>query len=68
MPIDPGALGGLEMPGFEAGAEHRRESFGAAVSDRFQGSSDAQFPQTGGCAGASTYRDTSRGRIGKDAE
>ncbi len=68
MPIDPGALGGLEMPGFEAGAEHRREGFGAAVSDRFQGSSDAQFPQTGGCAGTSTCRNTGRRRIWKDAE
>ncbi len=36
MAIDPGTLGGLEMPGFEARAESRGERFGAAVSDHFQ--------------------------------
>ena len=68
MPIDPGTLSGLEMPGYEAGAERRGEGFGAAVSDHFQRCSDAQFPQTGGCAAALTCRDTGRSRIWKDAE
>ena len=68
MPIDPGTLGGLEMPGFEAGAKRRGEGFGAAVSNRFQRCSDAQFSQTGCCAAAPTYRGTGRRRIWKDAE